>query len=108
MFLASLGTAGLLARTHLYFFLKQFQNTSSHEGQLQYLTYTLENAVLNLPQGQDKMVLLIDFTGWTLAHATPFKTARDCMNVLQNHYPERLSIAFLFNPPNVFEPSFKV
>ncbi|VAH94890.1 unnamed protein product [Triticum turgidum subsp. durum] len=84
------------------------QNTSSHEGQLQYLVYTLENAVLSLPEGHDKMVWLIDFTGWTLAHATPFKTARDCMNVLQNHYPERLSIAFLFNPPKVFEASFKV
>nr|BAJ96985.1 predicted protein [Hordeum vulgare subsp. vulgare] len=83
------------------------QNTSSHEGQLQYLIYTLENAVLSLPESQDKMVWLIDFTGWTLAHATPFKTARDSMNVLQNHYPERLSIAFLFNPPKVFEASFK-
>ncbi|KAF7100359.1 hypothetical protein CFC21_101886 [Triticum aestivum] len=75
------------------------QNTSSHERQLQYLIYTLENAVLSLPEGHAKMVWLIDFTGWTLAHATPFKAARDGMNVLQNHYPKRLSIAFLFNPP---------
>ncbi|XP_044984037.1 phosphatidylinositol transfer protein 3-like [Hordeum vulgare subsp. vulgare] len=27
------------------------QNTSSHEGQLRYLIYTLENAVLSLPEG---------------------------------------------------------
>lgn len=84
------------------------QNTSSHEGQLQYLTYTLENAVLNLPQGQDKMVWLIDFTGWTLAHRSPFKTSRESMNTVQNHYPERLAVAFMFNPPKVFEASFKV
>ncbi|KAM3294396.1 hypothetical protein ACQJBY_037338 [Aegilops geniculata] len=84
------------------------QNTSSHEGQLQYLTYTLENAVLNLPQGQDKMVWLIDFTGWTLAHRSPFKTSRETMNTVQNHYPERLSAAFMFNPPKIFEASFKV
>uniref|UniRef100_A0A453H8V0 CRAL-TRIO domain-containing protein n=4 Tax=Aegilops tauschii subsp. strangulata TaxID=200361 RepID=A0A453H8V0_AEGTS len=84
------------------------QNTSSHEGQLRYLIYTLENAVLSLPQGLDKMVWLIDFTGWTLANATPIKTARDSANILQNHYPERLSVAFLFNPPKVFEAFFKV
>ncbi|XP_048548342.1 phosphatidylinositol transfer protein 3-like isoform X2 [Triticum urartu] len=74
----------------------------------QYLTYTLENAALNLPQGQDKMVWLIDFTGWTLAHRSPFKTSRESISTVQNHYPERLSAAFMFNPPKIFEASFKV
>ncbi|KAM0843089.1 hypothetical protein ACQ4PT_057935 [Festuca glaucescens] len=84
------------------------QNTSSHEGQVQHLVYTLENAIRSLPEGQDKMVWLIDFTGWTLAHATPIKTARESTSVLQNYYPERLAVAFLFNAPKVFEASFKV
>uniref|UniRef100_A0ACD5X6X3 Uncharacterized protein n=4 Tax=Avena sativa TaxID=4498 RepID=A0ACD5X6X3_AVESA len=84
------------------------QNTSSPEGQLRYLIYTLENAVFSLPEGLEKMVWLIDFTGWTLANATPIKTAKDSANILQNHYPERLSVAFLFNPPKVFEAFFKV
>jgi hypothetical protein len=75
---------------------------------VQYLVYTLENAVMSLPEGQEKMVWLIDFTGWTLAHASPIKTARECMSVVQNHYPERLSAAFLFNAPKVFEATFKV
>ncbi|CAN6303726.1 unnamed protein product [Urochloa humidicola] len=51
------------------------QNTSSHEGQIRYLVYTLENAVLSLPEGQEKMVWLIDFTGWTIANAVPIRTA---------------------------------
>ncbi|CAM0951806.1 unnamed protein product [Alopecurus aequalis] len=84
------------------------QNASSHEGQVQHLIYTVENAVLNLPEGQEKMVWLIDFTGWTLAHRSPMKTSRECISVLQNHYPERLSIAFMLNAPKLFEASFKV
>jgi len=68
----------------------------------------LENAVLNLPEGQEKMVWLIDFTGWTMANAVPIKTARETTNILQNHYPERLAVAFLFNPPKVFEAFWKV
>jgi len=83
-------------------------NTSSHEGQVQYLMYTLENAVLSMPEGQEKMVWLIDFTGWTLAHRSPIKTSRECMGIVQNHYPERLSVAFLLNAPKVFEATFKV
>ncbi|KAF0910361.1 hypothetical protein E2562_001539 [Oryza meyeriana var. granulata] len=84
------------------------QNTSSHEGQIRFLVYTLENAILSLPEDQEKMVWLIDFTGWTLANATPIKTARESANILQNHYPERLAIGILFNPPKVFEAFWKV
>ncbi|RLN18834.1 random slug protein 5-like [Panicum miliaceum] len=83
-------------------------NTSSHEGQIRFLVYTLENAILHLPEAQEKMVWLIDFTGWTMAHASPIKTSRETANILQNHYPERLAIGFLFNAPKVFEAFFKV
>jgi len=38
----------------------------------------------------------------------PIKTARETTNILQNHYPERLAVAFLFNPPKVFEAFWKV
>jgi hypothetical protein len=68
----------------------------------------LENVILNLPEGQERMVWLIDFTGWTMAHASPIKTSRESTSILQNHYPERLAIAFLFNPPKIFETFFKV
>jgi hypothetical protein len=54
------------------------------------------------------MVWLIDFTGWTMANAVPIKTARETANILQNHYPERLAVALLFNPPKVFEAFWKV
>ncbi|KAE8712587.1 putative 2-hydroxyacid dehydrogenase [Hibiscus syriacus] len=48
----------------------------------------LENAILNLPEGQQQMVWLIDFTGWSLSTSVPIKSSR----VLQNHYPERLEL----------------
>ncbi|WVZ60336.1 hypothetical protein U9M48_010379, partial [Paspalum notatum var. saurae] len=83
-------------------------NTSSHEGQIRFLVYCLENAILSLPEGHEKMIWLIDFTGWTMANAVPIKTARETVNILQNHYPERLAMAFLFNPPKVFEAFWKV
>ncbi|PWZ52857.1 Random slug protein 5 [Zea mays] len=35
------------------------QNTSSHEGQIRFLVYTLENAIFSLPEGQEKMVIKI-------------------------------------------------
>lgn len=38
----------------------------------------------------------------------PLKTSRETLNILQNHYPERLGMAVLYNPPIAFEMFFKV
>lgn len=84
------------------------QNTNSLDGQLRHLVYMLENAIINLPEGQEQMIWLIDFTGWSLSNAVPMRTARDTTHILQNHYPERLANAFLYNPPRVFEAFWKV
>ncbi|XP_028802978.1 phosphatidylinositol transfer protein 3 [Neltuma alba] len=84
------------------------QNTSSLENQMRHLVYLLENATLDLPQGQEQMAWLIDFTGWSFGNSVPVKSARETINILQNHYPERLAIAFLYNPPRIFEAFWKI
>ncbi|KAH7520042.1 hypothetical protein FEM48_Zijuj08G0101800 [Ziziphus jujuba var. spinosa] len=63
--------------------------------------------VLNLPEGQEQMSWLIDFTGFSLNTNVSVKTARDIINILQNHYPERLALAFLYNPPRIFQAFWK-
>ncbi|GMI91252.1 hypothetical protein like AT1G75170 [Hibiscus trionum] len=84
------------------------QNTTSLDNQLRHLVYLIENAILSLPEGQEQMAWLIDFTGWTLSTSVPIKSARDTINLLQNHYPERLAVAFLYNPPRIFEAFWKI
>ncbi|KAI3850236.1 hypothetical protein MKW92_018013 [Papaver armeniacum] len=84
------------------------QNTAVAETQIRHLVYLIENAILNLPEGQEQMSWLIDFTGWSLNTNVPIRTARESANVLQNHYPERLSVAFLYNPPRIFEAFWKI
>ncbi|XP_021907835.1 phosphatidylinositol transfer protein PDR16 [Carica papaya] len=83
------------------------QNTTSAEDNIRHLVYLLENAILNLAEGQEQMSWLIDFTGWSLNTNIPIRTARDIIHILQNHYPERLAIAFLYNPPRLFETFYK-
>ncbi|XP_042513194.1 phosphatidylinositol transfer protein 3-like isoform X2 [Macadamia integrifolia] len=52
-----------------------FQNTTSTRRQIKYLVYCMENAIMNLASDQEQM----------------------------DHYPERLGIAILHNPPKIFE-----
>ncbi|XP_062097718.1 uncharacterized protein LOC133803633 [Humulus lupulus] len=84
------------------------QNTASLDNQMRHLVYLIENAILNLPEGEEQMAWLIDFTGWTLSTSVPIKSARETVNILQNHYPERLAVAFLYNPPRIFEAFWKI
>lgn len=84
------------------------QNTTSIDNQMKHLVYLIENAILNLPEGQEQMAWLIDFTGWSITNNVPIKSARDTINILQNHYPERLAVAFLYSPPRIFEAFWKV
>lgn len=83
------------------------ENTSQLEGQIRYLVYCMENAITNLPADQEQMVWLVDFEGWNMS-MIPLKTARETAHVLQNHYPERLAYAILYNPPKVFEMFWNV
>ncbi|XP_057469715.1 phosphatidylinositol transfer protein PDR16 [Actinidia eriantha] len=84
------------------------QNTTSIDNQIRHLVYLMENAILNLPEGQEQMAWLIDFTGWSLSTSVPIKSARETINILQNHYPERLAVAFLYSPPRIFEAFWKI
>ena len=47
-------------------------------------------------------MILIDFTGWTIATAPPMKTSRETLSILQDHYPERLAVAVCYNAPLIF------
>lgn len=84
------------------------QNSTSPEGNIRHLVYLIENAVLNLPEGQEQMSWLIDFSGWSLNTNIPISTARDIIYVLQNHYPERLGLIILYSPPRFFQAFWKV
>ncbi|BBN69278.1 Sec14p-like phosphatidylinositol transfer family protein [Prunus dulcis] len=79
-----------------------FQNTNAVNGQIMYLVYCMENAMLNLNSDQEQMVWLIDFQRWS-SSSISLKVTRETAKVLQNHYPERLGLGILYNPPKIFE-----
>lgn len=69
---------------------------------MRYLVYCMENAILDLKSGQERMVWLIDFEGWNMSSIS-VKVTRETARVLQDRYPERLGLAIFYNPPKVFE-----
>ncbi|XP_071737732.1 uncharacterized protein [Rutidosis leptorrhynchoides] len=83
------------------------QNSKSTRAQIKYLVYCMENAIFNLPPDQEQMVWLIDFNGFSMSNIS-IKSTKETAHILQDHYPERLGQAILYNPPKLFEPFWKV
>ncbi|RZC64597.1 hypothetical protein C5167_008283 [Papaver somniferum] len=83
------------------------ENSKSTKGKIRYFVYCMENAILNLAESQEQMVWLIDFHGFNMSHIS-VNVTRETAIVLQNHYPERLGVAILYNPPKFFEPFWMI
>lgn len=83
------------------------QNSKSIKGQIKYLVYCMENAISNLSPGQEQMVWLIDFHGFSLSNIS-IKVTQETAFVLQERYPERLGVAILYDPPKIFEPFWRI
>jgi hypothetical protein len=87
------------------------ENTKDHTGNIKHLVYSMERAVACMEakgQGNTKLSLVIDYDGYTSAHAPPMKTALETLNILQSHYPERLKHAYCVRAPFIFYAFFKM
>ena len=77
------------------YLLPQNQNTKETPKRVEHLVYMLEKTIDLHPPGQESLALLIDFRN-TGAGGTPsMGMAKQVLNILQDHYPERLGRALL-------------
>ncbi|CAI5756395.1 unnamed protein product [Candida verbasci] len=90
-----------------------YQNTSASIKQVQHLVFMLETVINFMPPGQDKLALLIDFKSapaeLNLSSKFPsLSISKQCLHILQSHYPERLGQGLFTNIPWIGYTFFKV
>ncbi|KAI7833320.1 CRAL-TRIO domain-containing protein, partial [Kickxella alabastrina] len=78
------------------------QNTKEADNQIRWVIYTLEMCIRNMPPGVEKVTLAIDATHWGFSNAVSIGIAKKFLDILGNHYPERLGRAVVFMPPKFF------
>ena len=104
---------------HIIMYMRpKFENTNDHDGNLKHLVYNLERAIACMKQRhaeskssempQEKLALLVDYDGYSLFNAPPMRTSNATLDILQNHYPERLWKAYCIRPPWIFSGFWKM
>lgn len=88
------------------YLLPSRQNTTDVVRQVQFTVWMLERTVDLMPPGVETLALLINFAD--KAKNPALGTAKQVLDILQNHYPERLGFAFIINVPFLVHAFFKL
>jgi hypothetical protein len=85
------------------------QNTvRGTDRQIQHLVFMLERSIDLMPPGQETLALLINFAETKSGQGATLTQGKQTLNILQNHYPERLGRALVTNVPFVIWGFFKL
>lgn len=84
------------------------QNTERSDRQIQHLVFMLERSIDLMPTGQETLTLLINFAETKSGQGATLAQGRQTVNILQNHYPERLGRALVTNVPFYIWGFFKL
>lgn len=79
------------------YLLPSNQNTEKSDRQVQHLVFMLERAIELMPPDQETLALIVDYGETKSGQNASIGQARDTVNFLQNHYPERLGRALVIN-----------
>ncbi|KAI7992600.1 CRAL-TRIO domain-containing protein C23B6.04c [Camellia lanceoleosa] len=77
-----------------------FQNASSIDGQIKYLVYCMERAIMDLKPDQEQMVWLIDFQGWNMSSIS-VKLTRETAHMVKPFLEPKTykKVKFVFSDP---------
>lgn len=73
----------------------RLQNSKDGERQIKHIVYCLERGIRLMPKLVENLAIIVDFKDSSAAHNPSVSTCKKFLDILGNHYPERLGIAFV-------------
>ncbi|KAJ7593268.1 CRAL-TRIO domain-containing protein [Mycena floridula] len=89
-----------------FYMIPSRQNTTEAKRQIEFAIWMMERAIDSMPCGVETLDLLINFAD--KAKQPSFTTAKTVLNIIQDHYPERLGLAIVLNVPYLVTVFFKL
>merc|ERR1719401_466449 len=88
------------------------ENSTDGMNNMRHLVYNLEKAIActlrKSNNKEHKVNIIVDYKDFRIRDTPPLSTTKMTINILQNHYPERLNRGYICNPPYVFVAFWKL
>ncbi|KAI9490779.1 CRAL-TRIO domain-containing protein [Zychaea mexicana] len=84
------------------------QNSKDADRQVKHIVFCLERGIRLMPAKVENIAIIVDFKDSAYAHNPSIATCKKFLDILSNHYPERLGIAFVVKSPWFFFTTFKM
>ncbi|KAJ3040162.1 hypothetical protein HDV00_011382 [Rhizophlyctis rosea] len=94
-------------RPNVYLIPKR-ENSKNFDRQLRFVVWNLEKTIKIMPPGVESMNLLIDYDQMGIFNAPSPAIAKEFLQTLGDHYPERLGLGFMINPTWYLWAFFKI
>lgn len=80
----------------------RLENSKNAERQIKHIIFSLERAIRLMPAGVENISIIVDFKDASSGHSPSVATCKKFLDILGNHYPERLGKAFVVSgkPPD--------
>lgn len=92
----------------LLYMKPRLENTAASPAQIRHVCFHLETAIALMPEGVQNLAILIDFSGSSMRTNPGVAVAREIINVLGSHYPERLGKAYIIHGKVLQEETWRV
>jgi hypothetical protein len=73
----------------------RLQNSKDAERQIKNIVFSLERGIRLMPDKVENIAIIVDFKDSSASHNPSLNTCKKFLDILGNHYPERLGIAFV-------------
>lgn len=83
------------------------ENSTDYEKNLQLIVYTVERAIDSMGPNVEQMVLIVDFNHFSTQVQPPLSVCKEMINIMSNHYPERLGACYIVDSPFIFSMLWK-
>ncbi|KAJ3564306.1 hypothetical protein NP233_g8380 [Leucocoprinus birnbaumii] len=89
-----------------FYMIPSRQNTQEGPRQIQFTVWLLERCIDLMPAGVENLAILLNFAA--KAKNPSMSVSRAVLNILQDHYPERMGVALIINVPFLVNAFFKL
>jgi hypothetical protein len=88
---------------------QQLENTYNEANNIRNLIYNIERMIAcSHKRNYDKSVLVFDFLGWKMKHASSMALTKMTIHIVQECYVERIDRIYFSNAPSVFRTFFNM